>query len=501
VSDGGPAAAPTGRLLAAAGAGVGAVLLVVPVVVWLDLERSTVVTLVTNVARVVAATMFLTAGAIRLARWWVTDEARSAYMGASLVVLGGVMLPLWHLARTLGGGDPSNLVPVLTRGVGTAVCLALAVTALARGDDDSLLLRPRMLLARGAGLTAGAFSGLLAVGVLLPGVLQADRAVHITLDAAMVCGWVAVALCAVRRDASQRWAGRAAPLLAAMGVVELFRLLSTAFGGPWLTAAALLSALLGVVTCWAALRDLFDATSAAHERADDLSTALGQANAAATAHDAWREELTHDLRNALVGLRAALHTLSTYDGALDETTARQLRDAAVDEVAHLEHLVDGADREEVVDFEVAAVVRTVVRTRRATGQRVRLAGTAGVVRGRPGDLATVLQNLLVNAAAHAPGSPVTVQLGTGDGFVEVAVSDRGPGLTEDDAARVFDRGVRGATSNGSGLGLYVARTLMRKHGGDVELRSRVGGACFVVVLPVVERRACERSPLSGRVTA
>ena len=190
-----------------------------------------------------------------------------------------------------------------------------------------------------------------------------------------------------------------------------------------------------------------------------------------------------------------------YDGALDETTARQLRDAAVDEVAHLEHLVDGADREEVVDFEVAGVVRTVVRTRRATGQRVRLAGTAGVVRGRPGDLATVLQNLLVNAAAHAPDSPVTVQLGTGDGLVEVAVSDRGPGLTEDEAARVFDRGVRGATSNGSGLGLYVARTLMRKHGGDVELRSRVGGACFVVVLPVVERRARERSPLPGRVTA
>jgi signal transduction histidine kinase len=42
---------------------------------------------------------------------------------------------------------------------------------------------------------------------------------------------------------------------------------------------------------------------------------------------------------------------------------------------------------------------------------------------------------------------------------------------------------------------------MRKHGGDVELRSRIGGACFVVVLPVVERRASDRSPLSGRVTA
>jgi two-component system OmpR family sensor kinase len=87
---------------------------------------------------------------------------------------------------------------------------------------------------------------------------------------------------------------------------------------------------------------------------------------------------------------------------------------------------------------------------------------------------------------------VTVQLSTLDGWVEVAVTDRGPGLTETEADRVFDRGVRGAASGGSGLGLYVARTLMRRHGGDVELRSRVGGASFVVVLPVVERRTPDR---------
>ncbi len=212
------------------------------------------------------------------------------------------------------------------------------------------------------------------------------------------------------------------------------------------------------------------------------------ANSSATAQDARREELAHDLRNALAGLRAALHTLSVYDGQLDELTARQLRDAAAGEVEHLAHLVDGADHDDVVDFEVATVVRDVVRTQRATGQRVRLAGTAGVVRGRPGDLATVLQNLLVNARAHAPGSAVTVQLSGSGRQVEIAVADRGPGLSEADAGRAFGRGERGVSSDGSGLGLYVSRSLMRKHGGDVELRGRVGGATFVVTLPAVERR-------------
>ena len=118
------------------------------------------------------------------------------------------------------------------------------------------------------------------------------------------------------------------------------------------------------------------------------------------------------------------------------------------------------------------MVHDIVRIRRAAGQVVRLTGSAGVVRGRPGDVATVLQNLLVNAAAHAPASPVTVTVadadGAGaDGMVEVRVSDRGPGLTPEEATHVFDRGARGAHSGGSGLGLYVARSLMRRSGGDV----------------------------------
>jgi signal transduction histidine kinase len=274
-----------------------------------------------------------------------------------------------------------------------------------------------------------------------------------------------------------------------MAVVELMRLLATAQGDGWLVAAAVLSAAVATLTAATALHDLVEAAGTAHRRAVDLSTALATANTVATEHDAWREELTHDLRNALAGLRAAMSTLARYDGQLDELSVRQLRDAALEEIDHLAHLIDGADDEEVVDFEVAGVVRTLVRTRRATGQSVRLTGTAGVVRGRPGDLATVLQNLLDNAAVHAPGCPVTVQLVAGPSQVEIVVSDHGPGLTAAQAGSVFDRGARSADSPGSGLGLYVARTLLRRHGGDVELRDRVGGATFVVRLPVVERRA------------
>src|SRR6478752_6627681 len=169
--------ASPGRLLVTSGAALLTTLAVVAAVGRLDDAHA--VALGTSVARVVAAVTFLTAGGLRLSRWWVTAEARSAYMGASLVILGGVSLPLWHLARALDGDQGASLVPLLTRVVGTAVCLGLVLAALTRGDDDSLLLHPQDLLARCAGLTAGTFAVLATVGVLLPGVLDAGELVHL----------------------------------------------------------------------------------------------------------------------------------------------------------------------------------------------------------------------------------------------------------------------------------------------------------------------------------
>jgi two-component system OmpR family sensor kinase len=274
-----------------------------------------------------------------------------------------------------------------------------------------------------------------------------------------------------------------------MAVVDALRLADRFQPGPWLVAAATLIALVAAITGWCALADLLDAAATEHDRVLALSEALTAANGTTTQQDAWREELLHDMRNTIAGLRAALHTLETYDADLDTATATQLRQAALHEIEHVEHLLaDQGQDGGVVEFEVAEVVRTTVQTRRATGQAVRLLGSAGLVRGRPGDLATVLQNLLVNAAVHAPGSPVTVTMVAADTQVEISVSDRGPGLEEEEAARAFARGARGDRSAGSGLGLYVARSLMQRSGGDVELRNRVDGATFVVVLPGVERR-------------
>lgn len=127
----------------------------------------------------------------------------------------------------------------------------------------------------------------------------------------------------------------------------------------------------------------------------------------------------------------------------------------------------------VSDFDVTDVVTAAARPRLAAGQEIRIRGGAGIAHGRPGDLAAAVEKLLVNAHTHAPRSPVTLHVVAIGSRVEVSVSDRGPGMSAAVAERAF----------GSGLGLHVARALMARNGGDLELRSRIGGATFVLVLP------------------
>ena len=124
-------------------------------------------------------------------------------------------------------------------------------------------------------------------------------------------------------------------------------------------------------------------------------------------------------------------------------------------------------------------------TASALGQEVHYRGDRAVAFGRPNDLVVTLKNLLVNADRHALGSPVDLVVEQDCGEVRIVCHDRGPGVDPETAVRLFERGVRGPVSTGSGLGLYEARTLMRSQGGDLVLEPRGPGACFLATLPAV----------------
>lgn len=93
----------------------------------------------------------------------------------------------------------------------------------------------------------------------------------------------------------------------------------------------------------------------------------------------------------------------------------------------------------------------------------------------------VVANLLSNARSHTPvGTAIHVAVKATDNGVEVAVSDQGPGLSQEDQKRIFERFYRADGSrvrvgeDGSGLGLSIVDAVMRAHGGSVSVRSELG---------------------------
>jgi len=112
------------------------------------------------------------------------------------------------------------------------------------------------------------------------------------------------------------------------------------------------------------------------------------------------------------------------------------------------------------------------------------------VLGDEARLRQVLSNLMANALQHTPETArVTVRVGTVDDRAVLEVCDEGPGMTREDAQRVFERFYRADTSRtrasgGTGLGLSIVDSLVRAHGGTVTVATAPGNGCtFTVSLP------------------
>ena len=108
-------------------------------------------------------------------------------------------------------------------------------------------------------------------------------------------------------------------------------------------------------------------------------------------------------------------------------------------------------------------------------------------------LVTALSNLLDNAVAYsADGTQIAVTVHLRGDAVEIAVKDQGIGIAEPDQERIFERFYRVDDPHlrhlaGTGLGLYIARELARRHGGDVYVESSAEdeGSRFTLALPAL----------------
>lgn len=113
-----------------------------------------------------------------------------------------------------------------------------------------------------------------------------------------------------------------------------------------------------------------------------------------------------------------------------------------------------------------------------------------VVRGDPARLRQVFENIIGNAIKYSPGeAPVDIRITETDRTVRIAVHDQGIGIPSDEMKFLFERFTRASNAKrspikGTGLGLYLAKTLVERHGGNIQVQSKLGeGSTFTVVLP------------------
>jgi signal transduction histidine kinase len=199
--------------------------------------------------------------------------------------------------------------------------------------------------------------------------------------------------------------------------------------------------------------------------------------------------VSHQLRTPLTGLRLQLEDLREN---IDDAVGRHALGIAIERaerlgetIAELERLARSGDTARDTS-DLAEVVRTHGATWRAAhevagrGLELDAEGTATVTLGAE-VLRQVLDVLLDNAARHGAGR-ISVVVDRDDGWARLTVSDDGAGVPRGEEARVFDRGR--SFAGGSGVGLALARDLVRRGGGELSL-AHARPPRFEVRLPMV----------------
>ena len=205
-------------------------------------------------------------------------------------------------------------------------------------------------------------------------------------------------------------------------------------------------------------------------------------------------DASHELRTPLTSIRTNVELLARSG----RTPAEERKRIVADVVGQLEELTElvsdlvelGRDGERQADLEDVRldvlVADSVERVRRRwPGRTFDLSLEETLVRGSPARLDRAVVNLLENAVAWGPeDEPIEVRVGHGS----IVVRDHGPGVSEEDAERLFDRFYRSSRARGrpgSGLGLAIVRQVAELHGGRASVEGvRGGGARFRIDLPV-----------------
>jgi signal transduction histidine kinase len=212
-----------------------------------------------------------------------------------------------------------------------------------------------------------------------------------------------------------------------------------------------------------------------HELRSPMAAVIG---AARTLEERWRT-LNPDQREAFLALIA------------DETNRLA---ALIGDVLDTSRIEAGTFTYRFADVDLSLLVADAVGAAAVGQDEVRVhadvAGALPPIRGDAERLRQVLSNLIDNAVKYSPaGDEVAVRARRDDGRVLIEVVDHGPGIPYDQQRLIFEKfgraDVAGGSKPGTGLGLFIARSIAEAHGGSLDVRSRPdAGSTFVLSLPL-----------------
>jgi two-component system sensor histidine kinase BaeS len=244
------------------------------------------------------------------------------------------------------------------------------------------------------------------------------------------------------------------------------------------------------------------ATSGRGELAE-LGRAFDHMAASLERHERLRQvmvaDIAHELRTPVAILQAETEAL--VDGVREATpeSLASLHEESVRLATMVQDLqtLAGADAAGLrlerswVDLSLVAAEAASSLEARFAERHVHLVQdlSRAVVWGDPNRLRQVVTNLLENARKFTPpGGAARLAVSAGEHYVQLEVSDTGPGIDAEERERVFERFFRGSagrTAGGTGIGLAVVKQIVEAHGGQVRATSAPhGGALFLVRLPL-----------------
>jgi len=245
---------------------------------------------------------------------------------------------------------------------------------------------------------------------------------------------------------------------------------------------------------------LYDRLEAAHKDLTAARDELSRSERLAVLGE-LASGVAHDINNilGLISARADLLKLQGL-GASAEASIDAIKQAVDDGITMVRRMNQFTRRQrsrEMAGLDLNQLVEEVLEMTRprwqssssgGPGVRVRFrAGQTSTVMGVASELREVLVNLIMNAVDAMPtGGEITVESRQEDGWAVVSVADTGCGIPEDLQGRIFEPFFTTKGESGSGLGLWVSKGIVTRHGGDIRVESRPGqGSCFEVRLPVV----------------